>query len=167
MFVDCSFEDESTAIDPDPVVAQVWAWTQGAYYLVDQVREKLDIIGTCNALRDLRAKWPKITAIHVEKKANGAAVIRTLRDEVPGVKAWPPKGEPMPSKVERANAVQPLMTSCHFPPDAAWFGEYRAELLGFPLARHDDQVDGTTMALLVMHTKRGYGDSLARAAAPG
>jgi len=46
----------------------------------------------------------------------------------------------------------------------AWFQDYRAELLGFPLAKHDDQVDGTTMALLVMHTPRGrrYGNSLAR-----
>jgi len=75
----------------------------------------------------------------------------------------------MPSKVERANAVQPLMTSCYFPEDAPWFQDYRAELLGFPLARHDDQVDGTTMALLVMHQPRGrrYGESLARERAPG
>lgn len=169
MFVDCSFEDERTAVDPDPVVAQVWAWTSGAFYLVDQVREKLDFTATVQALRDLRAKWPKVTAIHIEKKANGAAVIRTLRDEVAGVKAWPPKGEPMPGKVERANAVQPLMTSCHFPADAPWFLEYRAELLGFPLAKHDDQVDGTTMALLVMHQSKGrrYGESLARERAAG
>lgn len=169
MFVDCSFEDERTATDPDPVVAQVWAWTPGAFYLVDQVREKLDFSATVQALRDLRAKWPKVTAIHIEKKANGAAVIRTLRDEVPGVKPWPPKGEPQPSKTERANAVQPLMTSCHFPADAPWFQDYRSELLGFPLARHDDQVDGTTMALLVMHQPRGrrYGESLARERAAG
>ena len=169
MFVDCSFEDEKTAVDPDPVVAQVWAWTPGAFYLVDQVREKLDITATVQAIRDLRAKHPKITAVHVEKKANGAAVIRTLRDELPGVKPWPPKGEALPGKVERANAVQPLMTSCHFPADAPWFQDYRSELLGFPLAKHDDQVDGTTMALLVMHQPRGrrYGESLARERAAG
>jgi len=35
----------------------------------------------------------------------------------------------------------------HLPEEAPWLGDYLAELLAFPNARHDDQVDSTSQAL--------------------
>jgi phage terminase large subunit-like protein len=35
----------------------------------------------------------------------------------------------------------------HLPPEAQWLGAYLEELLAFPNARHDDQVDSTSQAL--------------------
>lgn len=167
--VDCSFEDEQTAVDPDYVVMQCWAAHGSDFYLVDQVRRKLDVVGTVDALLGFSRKHKAATAIWVEKKANGAAVIRMLRDQVAGVKAWPPRGEPMPSKIERANAVQPLCGHILLPEGEAWTLDYVAELVGFPRAKHDDQVDATTMALLLLHRRqhRRYGDALGRIASKG
>jgi predicted phage terminase large subunit-like protein len=35
----------------------------------------------------------------------------------------------------------------HLPRDVSWLGAYMSELLAFPMGRHDDQVDSTSMAL--------------------
>jgi predicted phage terminase large subunit-like protein len=39
----------------------------------------------------------------------------------------------------------------HLPVSAHWLEEYRRELLTFPGAKHDDQVDSTTQA--IEHTR--------------
>ena len=163
--VDCSFEDETTAINPDYVVMQCWAESGGDLFMVDQLRAKLDFVATVDALRAFTHEHGA-RAIWVEKKANGAAVIRTLRDELPGIKAWPPKGEGQPSKVERANAAQPCMRRVYYPRDWPQMAEYRKEHLGFPLAKHDDQVDGTTMAVSVLakRARRRYKEALGKIA---
>ena len=159
--VDCSFEDEQTAINPDYAVMQCWAEHEGKIYMVDQVRAKLDFVATVEALRAF-VDLHDVTTVWVEKKANGAAVIRTLRDEVPGIRAWPPKGEAQASKVERANAAQPSMRDVYYPRGWAQMDVYRKEHLGFPLAKNDDQVDGTTMAvsLLARRTRKRYKKAL-------
>jgi predicted phage terminase large subunit-like protein len=46
-----------------------------------------------------------------------------------------------------AQAAQFHAGSVHFPENAPWLGELLAELLAFPGARHDDQVDSISQAL--------------------
>lgn len=155
--VDCSFK---AAEGSDRVAIQVWAkaWTpQGhRYYLVDQVCERLGIVDTVAAIERLSNRHPKVTAIHVEEKANGSAVIELLKKSVSGVRPWPPKGQKFPSKVEKANAVLPLFEAGEvLLPErgtAPWVDDFIQEMTRFPVGKHDDQVDACTMALLILRT---------------
>jgi predicted phage terminase large subunit-like protein len=74
-------------------------------YLLDQVHGRMDFVETCNAFRQLAAKWPQALLKLVEDKANGPAVIASLRRTVPGIVPEEPQG----GKEARAAAVSPLV----------------------------------------------------------
>jgi hypothetical protein len=40
------------------------------------------------------------------------------------------------------------------PPDAPWMAEFKAELLGFPHARHDDQADALSQLMIWVRHNR-------------
>jgi predicted phage terminase large subunit-like protein len=83
----------------------------------------------------------------VEDKANGTAVIDTLRQEVPGMIPWSPGQD---SKEGRARAVSPTVEAgnVYLPALAEWLPDYLGEMRSFPNGTNDDQVDMTSMALL-------------------
>lgn len=141
---DCAFKGTDTA---DYVVGQVWGVQGGVFYLVDQVRAKMTFPETLAAVRALSAKWPKARAKYVEDKANGTAVIATLRDEIAGIIEVDPDG----GKEARANAVAPYFEAGNVRVPCAvvapWLHDWREEMAQFPRGRHDDQVDATTQAL--------------------
>jgi predicted phage terminase large subunit-like protein len=140
---DCSFKDSR---DSDYVVGQVW-WSAGSgYYLVDQVRERMDFVGTREAIRRMSLKHPQATAKLIEDRANGPAVIASLRDEIDGIIPFEPKD----SKLGRLHAVSPLFEAGNvfLPESAPWVGDFVEELIRFPGGLHDDQVDACTQALL-------------------
>lgn len=155
MTVDCTFEDEKTATKTDYVVGQVWAYSKPNFYLVDQFRAKLDFMKTCQAIIDMQKKHPKVSGIHVEKKANGAAVINVLSEHISGIKPWPEKGVRQESKTARANAVQPLMQNVYLPKNKPWVDELITELLQFPAGKNDDSADALMMALSILHQGNG------------
>lgn len=139
---DCSFDDTE---DSDYVVGQVWAYKGGEFFLVDQVRDRMDLPTTVQAVKDMRAKWPMARRILVEKKANGAAVISTLKKKVPGLIAW----NPTSSKEGRAHAVSGYFEAGNiYLPESDWVLDYVEELAQFPKGSNDDQVDATTQVLL-------------------
>lgn len=141
---DCSFKDTK---DSDFVVGQVWQKSEGSFYLVDQVRDRMDFVQTKAAIRAMSAKHAKATAKLIEDKANGPAVIASLRTEISGIIAITPKD----SKEARLHAVSPLFEAGNvYLPDpsiAPWVNDYIQELCTFPNAAHDDQVDSTSQAL--------------------
>jgi predicted phage terminase large subunit-like protein len=145
---DCAFKDLSSS---DYVVGQVWAVVGSRFFLVDQVRDRMSLPATCQAIKDLSRKWPTAIAKFVEDKANGPAVEQVLRRDVAGLVMVSPSG----GKVARANAVSPLFEAGNVfvpPADRApWIGEWREEMAGFPRAANDDQVDATTQALLQLY----------------
>lgn len=153
---DCAFKGLD---DSDYVVGQVWARKDGEYFLVDQVRDRMSVSGTCKAILSLSAKWPKAVRKLVEDKANGPAVIQLLKKRVPGLLAVNPQG----GKVARAQAVEPLWESGNvFIPDPAlapWVHDFVEELIPFngDDGREDDQVDSMTQALVYLH-KRTAGE---------
>jgi len=140
---DCSFKETR---DSDYVVGQVWWSAGGSYYLVDQVRERMDFIGTREAIRHMTLKHPQATAKLIEDRANGPAVIASLRAEIDGIVPFEPKD----SKVGRLHAVSPLFEAGNvfLPESAPWVGDFVEELTRFPGGLHDDQVDACTQALL-------------------
>lgn len=157
--VDCTFKDTTAS---DYVAIQAWATAGGRYYLLDQRRGKWTLPQTVAQLGAFLEEH-RVMACYVEDKANGPAVVQMLRAERPTVREWSPGSA---SKEERASAVSHLVSArlVHLPAGAPWLEEYVAELTAFPRGRHDDQVDATVMALLILHANpaRKFGAAMAR-----
>ena len=138
----------------DFVVGQVWGRKGGDRFLLDQVKERFDFPQTLNAVRVCNRKWPRSYAKLVEDKANGTAVIATLRHEVQGLIPVQPEG----GKEARASAVSPQVESGNVylphPAIVPWVDAFIHECASFPNAAHDDQVDAMSQALLRWSTRR-------------
>lgn len=130
------------------VVGQIWGRKGADKYLLDQVRDRMDFPATIQAVRSLSAKWPQAHAKLVEDKANGPAVIATLRREISGLIPVEPQG----SKEARAAAVSSDIEAGNvYLPDpsiASWIHDFIEELSVFPNGANDDQCDGATQGLL-------------------
>ncbi len=135
----------------DYVAGQVWANISGSWFLVDRVHERATFTRTVSLVQMLAARWPQTSRIYVEKAANGAALLDTLRKRAALIKPVTPKG----SKEVRALAIQPLIDAGQVKVvDAIYDDEFFQELRDFPFAKHDDQVDAMTQALT--QGKRDY-----------
>ena len=148
---DCTFKDSSQA---DFVAGHIWGYHQGKYYLVDRIHDRMGLPATCACILSWCKRWPKAYAKLIEDKANGPAVEQVLRDRVTGIIMVDPK-DIGGSKVARANAVAPLAEAGNIVlPDGGmfpWADDVLEELVTFPFARHDDDVDALTMAVLHLH----------------
>ncbi|WP_019059948.1 phage terminase large subunit [Streptomyces prunicolor] len=145
---DMAFKDTKSS---DFVVGQVWARRGANVYLLDQIRKRLTFTETLTAFKAMVARWPQATAKYVEDKANGTAVINTLKSKIPGIV----EVTPTESKYARANAVAPLIEAGNvFLPtgEIALFEPDKLinEAAEFPNGAHDDQVDATSQALSQM-----------------
>lgn len=155
---DCTFKDSDNS---DYVVGQVWGRKGADKYLLDQVRAKMDFPSTVQAIRSMSAKWPRARAKLIEDKANGSAVIATLKREISGLIPVNPEG----GKVVRAQAVTPDIEAgnVYLPKNAPWVQDFVEECATFPNGANDDQVDCATQALNRLGNKRRAGISSARA----
>lgn len=117
--------------------------TAGAngYILPEHFHERTDFPGTINAVQTLTARVPDVAAKLVENKANGPAVLDTLRSVIPGLISVNPDG----SKEARASAstARTEAGNWHLPHPviAPWVEAFIDELAAFPTGRHDDYVD--------------------------
>jgi predicted phage terminase large subunit-like protein len=134
----------------DFVVCQCWARRGGDFYLLDSVRQKADFPQTIRMMRTMVQRWPKAARKLIEEKANGAALIASLKHEIPGLIPIVPRE----SKESRLSAVSPLIEAgnCHFPSSriAPWIDVLVEELVTFPAARYDDQTDCLSQALAAL-----------------
>jgi len=139
---DMAFKDRT---DSSYVVGQVWGRIGADCYLLDQVRERLDFPATQKAVIRLAAQWPQARKKLVEDKANGPAIIASLRHVVQGLVPVSVSG----SKQARLEAVSPLFEAGNVwvPQSAPWVGDWIEELATFPNASNDDQVDACSQAL--------------------
>lgn len=141
---DCTFKDTDGT---DYVVGQVWGKKDANSYLLAQVRERMSFTKTVGAVVDLRNDWPGAIEILIEDKANGPAVIDTLKSHVPGIIPIEPDG----SKLARAHAVTSYWEAGNVwiphPDVAPWIKGFVSELTAFPASANDDQVDAMTQAL--------------------
>lgn len=141
---DMTFKDTDGT---DYVVGQVWGKAGANVYLLAQHRERMSFTKSVKAVIDLRAAWPKTREILIEDKANGPAVIDTLKASVSGIIPIEPDG----SKLARAHAVTSYWEAGNvFLPDPSvspWVKILVDELTAFPAAANDDQVDALTQAL--------------------
>lgn len=159
---DLSFKDLQSS---DWVVGQVWGRAGAKRYLLHQIRERMGFSRTCQAMRGMAERYKETGAVLVEDKANGPAVIDTLRGEIPGLLAVEPQG----SKEARAYAVEPQVEAgnVYIPENgrSTWEGPadkgdpvaaFVEECAAFPNGVNDDQVDAMTQALNWMRGRRGH-----------
>lgn len=157
---DMTFKDTK---DSDMVCGQVWAFRGAQAYLVDQVCAKMEFTEALVAVRAMSAKWPQARAKYIEDKANGPAIISTLRK---GVDGEPIGGiipyTPVDSKYARASAISPFVEAgdVHIPDPARapWVADFVTQCANFPNDVHDDQVDAMSQALDIGLLK-GAGDT--------
>jgi predicted phage terminase large subunit-like protein len=149
---DLAFIDKDTS---DFVVGQVWAKKGADSYLVYQVWARLNFPATLEAFRRVTRLFPQAKRKLVEGKANGDALIDSLKHEIPGIV----RINPIQSKKARARAVSTFIEAgnVHLPtsrvatmqPEIAWDVEaflHEATAFGGG-AGHDDQVDATSQYL--------------------
>ena len=159
---DASFKDLRSS---DYVSIQAWRGpVAGNFLLLARDTRRLSASATVRALFDMAERFPG-AAIYIEDKANGTAIHDFFKAELIGLTPWDPGNA---SKYSRAEAKAYLFETGRvlLPPDsiAPWAAEYAATLQRFPLAKHDDDVDATTMALLILDARaaRKYAEAVAR-----
>ena len=149
---DMTFKDSDSS---DYVVGQVWGKQGAQFFLLDQVRGRWSFTETVEQFVKLAEKWPHASRKYIEDKANGPAVIDTLKRKISGIIPVEPDG----SKTARAYAVTPLFEAGNvlLPPPGmySWTDDLISELLQFPAGAHDDQVDALTQALRMLTAKPG------------
>ena len=128
-------------------VCQVWGQVGPDYYLVDLWRDKVDFPTSLKRIQTISERWPLARTKVFENKANGPAVISTLKNATTDVYPYNPRG----SKETRLAAVSGLIENGNvFIPDESicpWVGDFVDEIVTFPKAESDDQVDACTQAL--------------------
>ena len=130
------------SLDGDYAVAQAWGSRGGGRYLLEQWRARAGFEEQVEAIAGMSRRYPGCKVI-VEKAANGAAVIETLRKRIAGVIAQKPIGK----KAQRLGAIAPTVESgaCYLPLGAPWLEDFVEELAS--ATNHDDQCDTTAYAV--------------------
>lgn len=133
--------------DSSYVVGQIWGAKGADRYLMDQVREHAEFTRTLAMVRNMNRRWPQTEEKLVEDKANGPAIIDSLRSEIGGIVAIEPDGD----KAARLRAVSPQAESGNVylphPAVAPWVWDFIEELAAAPLGDYDDQADACSQAL--------------------
>ncbi len=129
------------------VVGQVWGKLGPDRYLIHQYRQRIGFTDQVEQFLAVTKNYPHSRTKLVEKKANGAALINTLKKKVSGIEPIEPRG----SKENRAESVAPIIKSGNvYLPDpdiASWVTDFLDEWSEFPKSKNNDQVDATSQAL--------------------
>jgi predicted phage terminase large subunit-like protein len=161
---DMAFKNKS---DNDYVTCGVWAKKGADAYLIYQLRARLSFTETIAAFRRISHLFPQARRKLVEAKANGPAVMDSLKHEISGVIGVEVKD----SKEARAEATTTFHQAGNIwiPSPEVIKGSRTLsfdvdamveEWLGFPFGAHDDQVDQMTQFIhdqFIKHTRSRYG----------
>ena len=125
-------------------VVQLWASNGRDHFLIRQVRKRCDF-------RDLVRITKHIARDHIgapiliEKTANGPALLSAFKNFRRRVHAIVPHGPKTARFLRHYDKL--LARSIHVPKDAEFAGDFIEEVIRFPRAPHDDQVDALTQFL--------------------
>lgn len=145
--IDASFKGKEGK-EPDRVSIQVWVEAAPNFYLIDRKKDVMSFTETLKAIKIMLKKHPDTVEIIIEDKANGSAIIDVLKAHVHGVIPVTPHE----SKEARVEACSPFFEANNvFLPHESlnydWVADYENELLKFPAAKNDDDVDATSQYL--------------------
>lgn len=142
--VDCTFTNTKNS---DYVVGMVVGQAGNRFYVLDMVREKLDVVGTM-AMISRMYKRHSLSGTVIELAASGYAVYQMMTKRVPGLIGFKPEK----SKEARASGIIPLAEAGNIflPSSAVWLDAFINEFSLFPASKNDDMVDALTMAINYM-----------------
>lgn len=151
---DTTFKSSKEA---DYVVGQVWARAGKMFYLLDQVRARMDFPTTVEAIKEMCDRWPEAKTKLIEESANGHAIIQTLQHKIPGIRPVSTQGR---SKVVRVSMALPRLHAVAdlikwgqvwIPSWVSWKRAFLDECAAFgPAAAHDDVIDAMSQSLIVL-----------------
>lgn len=126
-------------------VGSVWGLHGADIYLLDVVRERLEVPDLRRRIEQV-SQHHKVHATLIEDTDIGRALLQEMRrhSAVRPI-AWRPRFD----KEARLLAQAPKFEAGQvlLPREAPWLATYVGELLAFPNGAHDDQVDSTSQAL--------------------
>lgn len=140
-------------------------------YVIENVTKHMTFKQTCDTLatfsQDGRSLTGGLLSIHradrvlIEDKANGPAIIDTLREKISGIIPVSPEG----GKEARGNAIAPSVESGHvlLPDGAPWLEDFISEFASFPVGARDDQVDSLSQAMIYLVTDADVGRAISMA----
>ncbi|WP_281829564.1 phage terminase large subunit [Lactobacillus amylolyticus] len=133
----------------DFVAGQTWS-RRGAdcFMMPAWCHKRLSFTETLDAIRAMSRQYPQAVTKLVEDKANGPAIIDTLKREIPGIVPVSPGTD---SKEARAASVSPVWEAGNiYVPHPLWkpqIEDWLEEIFGFPNMPHDDNVDSMVYAV--------------------
>ena len=136
----------------DLSVGTVWGAVGFDYYLLDVVRGRWEVPDLRREIMNLTHHW-EADATVIEDTELGRALLHDLR-RTEAIR--PVLQRPHYDKEARllAQSARFETGQVHLPREAPWLPVYMDELLAFPHASHDDQVDSTSQALLWLTARR-------------
>ncbi len=139
--VDATFTATSKS---DYVVGTVVGQAGSQFYVLDMVREKLDVVGTMAMISRMYRKH-QLSGTVIELAASGYAVYQMLQKKVPGLVGFKPER----SKESRASGCVPVVEAGNvfLPASATWLDAFISEFSLFPASKNDDMVDSLVMAI--------------------
>ena len=143
----------------DYSVCTTWLKTKKDHYLIDVHRARLQY-------PDLRRKVASLATRHaadtvlIEDAGPGMVLLQDLQRDIPIGMNRPIGVKPEGSKADRMAAQSAKIEAGHvyLPREAQWLDSFLLEVLGFPQARHDDQVDSVSQFLKWASTQALYDD---------
>ena len=127
-------------------VCTTWGIKDRSLYLLDVFRKKLEFPDLKRAIVD-RAKLYRANVVLIEDMASGTSLLQELRADNYSFAQPAPKIDGDKTMRLIAQTAKIENGTVLFPNDAPWLDAYLRELLGFPNAKNDDQVDSTVFAL--------------------
>lgn len=151
---DMTFKDSEGT---DFVVGQVWGKLGANSYLLHEHRERMGFTKSKAAVVAMSERFPEARRKLIEDKANGPAIMDSLKSEISGMIPVEPDG----SKIARAHAITAEWEAGNIwlphPDIAPWIKDWVDEITTFPAGANDDRVDAMTQALRDLYTsKRGF-----------
>lgn len=134
-------------------VGMTFGFHAGHWHLLDVVRRRMDYPDLRREVIRLAQQWQPDTIL-IEDAATGKPLYQELRhDKSCGTRLHLAK--PKTDKETRVEAATGKLESglVLVPAAAGWLAELRAELLGFPNKKYDDQVDALTQFLIWTGTR--------------
>lgn len=150
---DCAFKDLKTS---DYVAGLVVGKNAANKYVMDTRHGHFNVLKTAAMIEEVTDIWPHTHRKYIEDKANGPAVIQSLKNKVTGLIAVEPEG----GKIARAYAVSSEVESGNYyvphPSLFPWVTPFLDEMTMFPNGRKDDWVDAFTQAgAKLMKSRKG------------
>lgn len=129
-------------------VLAVWGKKGGEFWLLHQIREKLEYNGMVKAFLSLVTMFPMMGPKLVEAKAAGPYVMRLLREHVSGIVPIDTKGDGKPVRASGTTYLYEAGSVLLPPQDLyPWVRAFRSEFIAFPRGATDDQVDQSSQYL--------------------